>query len=533
MNNIQKQQISLLNGFETSKEVVIKLKPYIKPFERYLAKAEFDGLTSNNGSLRRPFSNPANIEIKCPPSVSLEFLEQRLAYWEKIGTWEFKPTFQVLLESEKGSDAFNGDFPFDFHRSRKLRYGPHGIHEYRGKFFPQLVKSLINFTGLSQGSLVIDPMCGSGTTTCEARSLGMRAIGIDLNPLSVLISDVKTSVFDFDANIFKEEINEILNVVKHPVKKALCPWEDDEKDYLLRWFSPIALDELAIILKSIHKCNNIKTREFAFVCLSNIIRTVSWQKDSDLRVRKEIKKYNEGMTSVLFEREMIRNYEKITNYKQCFNGDHEFYDFLIKEGDSRNAQKILPEWTGKCDLLITSPPYAMALPYIDTDRLSLVVLGLLPRKKHRVREFLMIGNREVTDKQREQLWSLYINRRKELPKTVTSLIEKIAIVNKKDTVGFRRRNLPALLGKYFIDMTDAMRNARELMKMNKYAFYVVGNNSTFLNGRRTPIMTNEFLWEIGKKVGWQQKKVIKMDLLRWDVFSHNNGTAESILWFQK
>lgn len=47
---------------------------------------------------------------------------------------------------------------------RVLRYGPHGAHEYRGKFFPQLVRALLNIAAVKRGDVVLDPMCGSGTT---------------------------------------------------------------------------------------------------------------------------------------------------------------------------------------------------------------------------------------------------------------------------------------------------------------------------------------------------------------------------------
>ena len=40
---------------------------------------------------------------------------------------------------------------------RTLRYGSHGAHEYRGKFFPQLARSLLNIAGVKSGDYVLDP----------------------------------------------------------------------------------------------------------------------------------------------------------------------------------------------------------------------------------------------------------------------------------------------------------------------------------------------------------------------------------------
>ena len=100
-------------------------------------------------------------------------------------------------------------------------------------------------------------------------------------------------------------------------------------------------------------------------------------------------------------------------------------------------------------MLITSPPYATALPYIDTDRLSLIILGLLPRKDHRGCESQLIGNREVTEGQRQKHWETYQARKSELPNAVCELIDTVAKANHKNDVGFRRRNLPALISKVF------------------------------------------------------------------------------------
>lgn len=523
---------------EKKDRVSLKLKPYIKPFEKYLANAEIYGLLRSD-NLSDPFSNPADFEINFSTSLPIEFLESRLAYWEQIGTCGYKPTLQVILESEGGVNGSSNNKAFRYHKSRKLRYGPHGIHEYRGKFFPQLVKSLINFSGIRTDQIVIDPMCGSGTTNCEARSMGMRTLGVDLNPLSVKISNIKTSIFDVDQELLEGQVENLiasLKVLEIDKSHVKYTWDKRELDYLERWFSPLALKELTLILDLIRCCPSNHIKELMEISFSNIIRPISWQKDSDLRVRKEIKTYSTGQAISLFTEEIKKNTDKILFYLSCLNNNninYEFPEFNIIEGDSRYVHKVLPDWEGDCDLLITSPPYATALPYIDTDRLSLTFIGLLPRSKHRTREFLMIGNREVSEKQRQELWDQYLSRYNELPECVRSIIETIALVNHNGEVGFRRRNLPALLGKYFLDMTDAMRNARKMMKPGSYAFYIVGNNSTFINEERIEIETDQFLWEIGEKVGWTKKKIIPMDLLHSrDIFKNNKGTSESILWFQ-
>jgi site-specific DNA-methyltransferase (cytosine-N4-specific) len=142
----------------------------------------------------------------------------------------------------------------------------------------------------------------------------------------------------------------------------------------------------------------------------------------------------------------------------------------------------------------------------------------------------MIGTREISERDRREAWEVYLRRKNELPSSVASLIDDIAKHNHGDGVGFRRRNLPALLGKYFLDMLKAMRSAHTLMKPGSHGYYVVGNNSTVVAGEKIEIPTNTLLFEIGAAAGWTCHESIPMELLvSRDIFKENRGSAETIL----
>jgi DNA modification methylase len=60
--------------------------------------------------------------------------------------------------------------------------------KFRGNFAPQIARNLIiNYT--SEGDFVLDPMVGSGTTLIEAKLLNRNALGIDINPKAVELSN--------------------------------------------------------------------------------------------------------------------------------------------------------------------------------------------------------------------------------------------------------------------------------------------------------------------------------------------------------
>lgn len=92
----------------------------------------------------------------------------------------------------------------------KNSYLTHNIHKYTAKLIPHIPRYLIT-KHAPEGSLVLDPFCGSGTTILEARLLGHCAIGIDINPLAVLISKVKTTPLDeIDLELAVKTINKKL-----------------------------------------------------------------------------------------------------------------------------------------------------------------------------------------------------------------------------------------------------------------------------------------------------------------------------------
>ena len=93
------------------------------------------------------------------------------------------------------------------------QYLSHNIHRYSGKFIPQIAKSVIElFT--EEGDTVFDPYLGSGTTALEAILAKRKSVGVDLNPLAILISKVKTTVIPREKlETFRQELTESINSV--------------------------------------------------------------------------------------------------------------------------------------------------------------------------------------------------------------------------------------------------------------------------------------------------------------------------------
>ena len=253
-------------------------------------------------------------------------LANRLSYWEYVSEDPRLYTAQVLREATvnvvrngisvneiRASIPFGGDVPVP--NRRCLRYGPHGIHEYRGKFFPQLVRALINIAGVPANGNVADIMCGSGTTVVETVLIGCNGLGIDINPLSVLMSRTKCELLSTDHKSLSatyERVRASLLKLKSPRKRfdwvASLPSAD--QDYLKRWFSEQVLCDLENITAAILSVTNPTERNLLWLVQSNILRRVSWQKEDDLRVRREVRSDIENrIRSRNFLRSLVDRFE--------------------------------------------------------------------------------------------------------------------------------------------------------------------------------------------------------------------------------
>ncbi len=68
------------------------------------------------------------------------------------------------------------------------------VFPLQSKFHPQMIKAIMNIIGLKKNDIVLDPMCGSGTTNVEAALMGINSVGVDISPFCILMASVKARV---------------------------------------------------------------------------------------------------------------------------------------------------------------------------------------------------------------------------------------------------------------------------------------------------------------------------------------------------
>jgi hypothetical protein len=495
----------------------IRLKPYLQPFERLLASREFYALTGQTPALDESGDTWAEV-----PKASTERIQVFATYWDQWSEpakgWPRQVSREASIVAVRNSidlTELHRSLPtqsaIHFPNRRVLRYGPHGIHEYRGKFFPQLVQALTNIAGLEVGQSLFDPMCGSGTTLVEGALRGAQVVGADMNPLSILISRAKLDALIVAPPVLQEayeSLRKTLLAAKTPTSLLGTGWfrrlAAEDQQYLARWFPASTLLALDRIMHEILGIKDARVKRMFLVSLSNVLRPLSYQKVDDLRVRRDEKLDEDHDPYREFLDELSRSVRSVLALRWQ-QGRLGRIRSRIEQGDARRPIFASTRVDGKFDLCITSPPYATALPYLDTDRLSLIYLGLTSRSEQRRLESEMIGNRELTETLRRQIKDGLSEERKLLPASIWALVNRIERLN-GTTAGFRRRNLPLLLAKYFADMRQTL-------------------------AERVDIRTQDLLCEIAESVGLSVRDTWSMEVLRSrDIFRENASSSETILW---
>lgn len=82
----------------------------------------------------------------------------------------------------------------------------HNWYSFKHGFSKDLVATLIDQFDLKRNDWVLDPFCGSGTTLLTCKELGLNALGFDILPFSVYLSNGKVRDYHADELIRQVEI---------------------------------------------------------------------------------------------------------------------------------------------------------------------------------------------------------------------------------------------------------------------------------------------------------------------------------------
>lgn len=379
----------------------------------------------------------------------------------------------MLFSKTKIDDSWS----FSDKTRKDTAYITHGYHRYPAKFIPQIVSRLVEkYT--KEGDLIADPFGGCGTTLVESKVMGRPSVGVDINPVAVLITKAKITPID------PQKIEKAFAILKAKLDtynkdtKVKTP-EHERIDY---WFKPEEKRKLAFIFAEISKPKDQDIRDFFYCGFSNILKNCSiWLQKSNKPTRDMNKKPSEPTLTF---------YKQI---KMMIKGNARFYE-LTKEKNHLEIPsqvyckdaRVIPVKDNSVSLIVTSPPYVTSYEYADLHQLTALWLEY---------------TKDLSDFRKRFIGTSYHNK-KDLVLN-SELAEKIRNeLLKKD------KKTAEEVSTYFSEMNQVFVEMKRILKEGGKTCIVIGN--TGLKGVK--ILNAEVFAEQLQNLGLKIVNIIKREI---------------------
>jgi SAM-dependent methyltransferase len=515
----------------TDSELRLRAYRYF-PYERQLAEREVHALTGRPPAVHA--SGHMTVGGVIAPGQA-----RRFTYFDEVVLPRGKRVVPLQTLLETSGDAGQA--------RQQTRYSAHGIHDYKGKFNPQIVRAIANVLSLRGGDLVFDPFCGSGTVLLESLHDGRSAIGIDMNPLAVAIANAKIAALrarpqtlERATEMFAVHIDEYRRLQTPSLENKdidrLCgpAWllRLPNERYLAAWFPHAVLAQIVVCLDAIERAVPRNLRGLFTMFLSHVLRECSWQDPADLRIRRRKDCSDNYALIDAVQRHARQQYQKIAAARAHVGAPRGAQQAHGADGRLPLPQPVARQLAGGVAAIITSPPYATALPYADTQRLSLALL--LP--EHRVRELdcELLGSRELTKTARAREEEALRAGSQRLPSEITTLCTRILDSLDPARDGFRKANTAALLHRYFVGMRSVLQSSYSVLRRGGHMALVVGPNQTVCGGERFVIDTPDLLAQLGLRVGFEIQEVMPLQAYqRFSMHAENSIREERLIILRK
>jgi len=410
-------------------------------------------------------------------------------------------------------------------------YLNHYMHPYKGKFHPKMVRALLNYIYPKDRGSILDNFAGCGTLLVEANYLGLDSLGIEINPLSVLMSNVKCHSLKIPIDKLKKAIDKYIEMVGKEIayftkeksgqtllinnnlikqeeiikesKQALKEIEKKMNGFKNKEF---IIQKIIIARKVLKFFNDNYIKEFLLLSLSGTVSDIA------RRTKNDFEKVLENRLNDLYLRIFL--FHELNKILKIPLGNAKTYC-----ADTRSMSVIDSD---SVDGIVNSPPYSTALDYIKNDYPQLVLLKLVDSMEELEKN--MMGNPRINYNKKELL-SMARNGEED-PLIFSPLAREyvsLLLNNERQNAGLR-------VYKFFIDMLYALKEMYRVMKTGSKCAIIIGNNHFMIHDKYVEIPNDRVILEIAKKVGFKEDIVIKRELQKTSV---GNIRRESVIILEK
>lgn len=260
------------------------------------------------------------------------------------------------------------------------------VHPFPARMAPDL--AIAGMMSLPPGSLVLDPMAGSGTVLRHAGELGLNALGYDVDPLAVLMSQVWTAPVDDDVIAGLEE-HVLSEVESHRKGRVYLSWIDEDEEthrFVEYWFAKPqqqALRILASILAELRAKRLRHKRRAALNVLQLALSRVIITKDQGASLGRDISHSRPHKTADSSSFDVVAAFRRsLRQVRKLLIETPPPGRVDVSVGDARRLTAVD---NATVDAVVTSPPYLNAIDYMRGHRLSLVWFGYSLPELRRIR----------------------------------------------------------------------------------------------------------------------------------------------------
>lgn len=271
---------------------------------------------------------------------------------------EFKKKAKLFLEEKTYQE-----------KGRNWGHPWHSICSYRGKLKPAIASELISkFSNV--GDRVLDPMCGVGTIPLEACLQGRIGVANDLSELAYIVSTAKVSKpFFEDVNKSVCELEEFINLYKDSFENDNEVRSFGLNKTIIEYYHPETMKEI-LAAREFFRLRRLTPADcLTMSCLMHILHG---------NRPYALSRTSHPLTPYAPKGEFIYK-NLIKHLKNKINRTYQSIDNKITwtKGESYNLDVLTlnDSLTEKCDVIITSPPFASSFRFYTQNWLRLWFSG--------------------------------------------------------------------------------------------------------------------------------------------------------------
>lgn len=356
-------------------------------------------------------------------------------------------------------------------------------------YSPNLVSFLFRRYGIRPGQFLLDPFVGAGTSLLAAKQEGISGLGLDVMPLSVVLSRAKTAEYD------TRRLSRLVDVLARLLlSDGANPAQHDShikhiaarpNNILARAFSANTLDDICAVRFAIDtiECTQVE-RDFMLVALLHLLERHSKTQKSGgwLKIIASPKSTESFRTAFVSRaRQMILEIEGFQHAHGSPRGT-----WTAMQADARDM-----DLSGRqVDTIISSPPYLNRHDYSRVMMLELLV-GFLSNydELFKLRDTLLRSHVEAKPAQDPQDYAR--------PHFLLDCLSEMESQQAEPRI-------VRMVEAYFIDMHCVLKTMKQSLSPGGVISFVLGN--VRFNG--VPIPVDLIVAEIGKAVGLQFEEIL-------------------------